>query len=29
MTPAEMLALHDRKIGGDPVTEDERAAAVS
>lgn len=27
MTPAEMLALHDRKIGGDPVTDDEEAAA--
>lgn len=27
MTPAEMLALHDRKIGGDPVTDEERVVA--
>lgn len=27
MTPAEMLALHNRMIGGDPVSDDERKAA--
>lgn len=28
MTPAEMLALHDRSIGGEPVTDEQRAAVV-
>ena len=29
MTPAEMLALHDRSICGEPVTEEERAAVCN
>ena len=29
MTPAEMLELHERSIGGEPVTDEERAAVVN